>query len=216
MAKENESALAKLSTPAKAGIGAALVVLIALGYWVVFYSDVSAKITQAQNTNTAKKKELADQQVVQTTYLNDKDELARRQQQQGELNRVLPAEAEAPSFLSALQQIANVSGVDLKAWQPMEEQQQTFYAKVPMRLEMTGRFHQIAKFTYEAARVQRIMNVENLELTEPKLEGDEVQLKAKCVAIAFHAVKPKPVGAPGAPPGGAAPAPPPPPPGGGH
>ncbi len=216
MAKENESALAKLSTPAKLGIGGALVVLIALGYWVIFFSDVSAKITQAQNQNVAKKKELADQQVVQTTYLNDKDELARRQQQQGELNRVLPAEAEAPSFLSALQQIANVSGVDLKGWQPMEEQSQTFYAKVPMRLEMTGKFHQIAKFTYEAARVQRIMNVENLELTEPKVEGDEVQLKAKCVAIAFHAVKPKTAAPPGAPPPPGGGAPPAPPPAGGH
>ncbi|CAN5729814.1 N/A [soil metagenome] len=205
-----ESALAKLGTPAKLGIGGAIVLLIGLGYWVVLYSDISAKITSAENVNKAKKKELTDQQLLQTTYLNDKDELARRQQQQGELNRVLPADAEAPSFLSALQQIANVSGVDLKAWQPLEEQQQTFSAKVPMRLEMTGRFHQIAKFTYEAARVQRIMNVENLELSDPKLEGDEVQLKARCVAIAFHAVKPKPVAVPAASAGVA----PPPPPGG--
>lgn len=204
-----ESALSKLGTPAKVGIGLAVVTLIGLGYWVVLYSDVSAKITSANSQNTAKKKELADQQLVQTTYLSDKDELARRQQQQGELNRVLPAEAEAASFLTALQQIANISGVDLKAWQPMEEQQQTFYAKVPMRLEISGKFHQIAKFTYEAARVQRIMNVENLELTDPKLEGDEVRLKAKCLAIAFHAVKPKPAAAPPPAPGGAAPAPPP-------
>lgn len=90
----------------------------------------------------------------------------------------------------------------------MDEQAQTFYANVPMRLEMTGKFHQIAKFTYEAARVQRIMNVENLELTDPRVEGDEVKLKAKCIAIAFHAVKPKPAAA--APPrGGGAPPPPP-------
>ena len=203
-----ESTFAKLGAPAKAGIVFAIMALIGLGYWVVLYSDVSAKITAAENLNTAKRKELTDQQAVQKTYLANKDELARRQQQQGELNRVLPAEAEAPSFLSALQQIANISGIDLKGWQPMDEQAQTFYAKVPMRLEMTGKFHQIAKFTYEAARVQRIMNVENLELTDPRVEGDEVKLKAKCIAIAFHAVKPKPAAA--APPrGGGAPPPPP-------
>lgn len=202
-----ESTLSKLNTPAKVGVGAVFVVLVGLVYWVVFYSDVSAKIEQARNQQTKLKKDLADVQQVQASYLADRDELARRQQQQRELNKALPAETEAPAFLSALQQVANVSGVDLKAWQPMEEQQQNFYAKFPMRLELTGRFHQLAKFTYEAGRVERIINVENIEFSDPKLVGDEVQLKAKCLATTFHALKPAPVGsaapgAPGAPPGG--------------
>ena len=129
---------------------------------------------------------------------------------QKDLNKALPAETEAPAFISALQSVANVSfGVDLKGWQPHDEVTQAFYAKFPMKLEMSGRFHQIAKFAYEAGRVERIINVENLEMSDPKLEGDEVKLKAKCVATTFHAVKPKPAGS-GAPAGSAAPPPPPP------
>jgi len=132
------------------------------------------------------------------------------------LNKALPAETEAPAFLSALQQVANVSGVDLKGWQPMDEQTQNFYAKFPMKLEIGGKFHQIAKFAYEAGRVERIINVENLEMADPKLEGDEMKLKAKCLATTFHAVKPKPPAAGGsaAPAGSAAPHPPTPPPAG--
>ena len=83
-----------------------------------------------------------------------------------------------------------------------------------MKLEISGRFHQIAKFAYEAGRVERIINVENLELADPKLEGDEVKLHAKCTATTFHAVKPKPPAAPGAPGAPAAPPTPPPPLGG--
>jgi hypothetical protein len=53
--------------------------------------------------------------------------------------------------------------------------------------------------------VERIINVENLEMSEPKLEGDEMKLKAKCLATTFHTVKAKPPapagsGAPGTPP----------------
>ncbi len=81
----------------------------------------------------------------------------------------------------------------------MDEQTQSFYAKFPMKLELNGKFHQIAKFAYEAGRVERIINVENLEMSDPKLEGDEMKLKAKCLATTFHALKAAPP-RPGAPP----------------
>jgi len=212
VAQAPQSSLAKLSTPAKVGIGVLLVFLVGLLYWVVFYSDVSAKINAAQNAQSRLRSELATQQQNQTSYLQDKDELATHQQRQASLNKALPEQTEAPAFLSALQQVANVSGVDLKAWQPMDEQTQAFYAKFPMRLELNGRFHQIAKFAYEAGRVERIINIENIEMSDPKLEGDEVKVKAKCLATTFHSVKAKPPAppasagqqpqAPPAPPGG--------------
>ena len=41
------------------------------------------------------------------------------------------------------------AGIDLKGYAPKEEVPQAFYAKVPMSLELSGRFHQIAKFAYE-------------------------------------------------------------------
>ena len=214
MAQANQSAFAKLSTPAKVGIGALLMFLVGLLYWVIFYSDVSAKIKSAQNEQTRLRGDLATQQQNQASYIQDKDDLATRQLRQAALNKALPAETEAPAFLSALQQVANVSGVDLKAWQPMDEQTQAFYAKFPMKLELTGRFHQIAKFAYEAGRVERIINIENIEMADPKLDGDEVKIKAKCLATTFHAVKPKPAASGSAArPAGSAP-PPPAPPGG--
>ncbi len=85
----------------------------------------------------------------------------------------------------------------------MDEVAQSFYAKVPMKLEMTGKFHQIAKFAYELGKSDRIINVENIELTEPNVVGDEVILKGRCLATAFHALKPKDPAPRG--PGGAAP-----------
>jgi len=213
VAQANPSALAKLSMPAKVGVGGLLMFLVGLLYWVIFYSDVSAKIKSAQNEQTRLRGDLATQQQNQASYIQDKDDLATRQLRQGALNKALPAETEAPAFLSALQQVANVSGVDLKAWQPMDEQTQAFYAKFPMKLELNGRFHQIAKFAYEAGRVERIINIENIEMADPKLDGDEVKVKAKCLATTFHAVKAKPAasGSAARPAGSAPPAPAPPP-----
>jgi len=207
------SSLGKLSTPAKVGVGALLMVLFFALYWVILYSDISAKLKSAEGDKSRLSGELQTQERNKASFIQDKDDLAARQVRQKDLNKALPAETEAPAFLSALQQVANVSGVDLKAWQPMDEQSQNFYAKFPMKLEIGGKFHQIAKFAYEAGRVERIINVENLEMSEPKLEGDEMKLKAKCLATTFHAVKAKPGGS-AAPAGSGAPRPPTPPPAG--
>jgi type IV pilus assembly protein PilO len=192
MAQAAPSTLSKLTTPAKVGIGALFMVLFFALYWVILYSDISAKLKAAETDKARLSGELQTQERNKASFIQDKDDLAARQVRQKDLNKALPAETEAPAFLSALQQVANVSGVDLKAWQPMEESSQNFYAKFPMKLEINGKFHQIAKFAYEAGKVERIINVENLEMSDPKLEGDEMKLKAKCLATTFHAVKAKP------------------------
>jgi type IV pilus assembly protein PilO len=187
--------LSRLPLTARVGVGGVLVVLVALVYWVIFYTDVSARIDAANRASNDMQTELARQQQAQAGYLVDRDELVMRQQRQRELNKVLPADTEAAAFLSSLQQVSNVSGVDLKGWKPEDEQAQPYYAKVPMRLELAGHFHQIAKFMYEVGRLDRIINIEDIELSDPKVVGDDVDLKVKCKATTFHALKAKPAAA---------------------
>lgn len=196
--------LSRLPPVARFGIGGVLVLIIGLVYWVIFFTEVSAKIDQANRQSNDLLTELARQKQAQAGYLVDRDELVMRQQRQRELNKVLPADTEAAAFLSALQQVSNVSGVDLKGWKPEEELAQAFFAKVPMHLELSGHFHQIAKFMYEVGRLDRIINIENIDLSDPKIIGDDVDLKAHCLATTFHALKAKPV-PPGAPSSSAAP-----------
>jgi type IV pilus assembly protein PilO len=175
---------------------------------VLLHTDVAARIDREKHNTGELEAELSRQRQSQASYFADRDELAMRQQKQRELNKVLPTDTEAATFLSAIQAVSNISGIDLKAWTPMEEVPQTFFAKVPMKLQITGRFHQIAKFIYEIGKQDRIINMENLELSDPKLEGDDIILKANCLATTFHLNKKAP------PPAAAAPAAPQPPPGG--
>jgi type IV pilus assembly protein PilO len=212
MATPQASALLKLPLWAKFTVGAGMCLLTAGAYWFIFYSDVAMKIRGAEGQKKTLRDDLAQQQQAEASYFADRDELALREQRARELNKVLPPESETDAFLSSVQTSANAAGIDLKGYAPLDEVPQNFYAKVPMKLDVTGKFHQIAKFAFELGRSDRIINVENIELTEPKIEGDEVILKAHCLATAFHAIKPKEAprgpGAPGAP-GAAAPAAPP-------
>ncbi len=186
-----QSALQKVPVWGKVVAGVLAAVLTASVYWFFFYSDTSGKIDSANRQKQQLRDELAQKQQAQASYFADRDELGVREQRARELNKVLPPEAEEDAFLSSVQTASNAAGIDLKGYAPMDEQPQAFYAKVPMKLEMSGRFHQIAKFAFELGKMDRIINVENIELSEPKLVGDEVILKGRCLATAFHALKAK-------------------------
>jgi type IV pilus assembly protein PilO len=193
--------LNRLPIAGKIGVGAIFCALLGVAYYVLLHTDVAARIDREKRNTGELDAELSRQRQSQASYFADRDELAMRQQKQREQNKVLPSETEAATFLSALQAVSNISGIDLKAWTPMEEVPQTFFAKVPMKLQITGRFHQIAKFIYEVGKQDRIINMENLELSDPKLQGEDIILKANCLATTFHLVKKTAPVAPGAPPG---------------
>jgi len=184
-----ESSLAKLPGAAKFGIGIALLALVAVAYFVVFYGDLASSIKAAQGRERQLRGDLAEARKNEFAYQKDLAELTERQQRARELEKILPRSTEYPSFLSSIQSVANVSGVTLTAWTPQEEVPEQFYARVPMALELSGRYHQVAKFFYGVGQLDRIINMENISLTNPTVEdGDEVVVAVKVLATAFRAL----------------------------
>jgi type IV pilus assembly protein PilO len=183
-----ESALARMPMAARVGVSAGLVILIGLAYYVLFYSEVAGKIESAQTARVGLEADLAAAKKAEQAYQKDLEELARRRERERELNKVLPATTEYPAFLSAVQSIANATGVELTAWTPQPEQAAQYYARVPMKVELQGRFHQIAKFFYGVGQNDRIMNMENISIETPTVRDQEVYVKVKGLVTAFRAL----------------------------
>jgi type IV pilus assembly protein PilO len=185
----NRALLNRLPLPVKAGICLGAMVMVAAGYFLVFHADVEDDLTQAKNTGASLTQDLTKARAAEQAYQKDLAELAEREQRQKELNQILPATTEYPAFLSAVQSAANVSGVSLSAWTPREKVPGKYYAKVPMKVELTGRFHQIARFFYNVGQLDRIINMEDISMTDPSMVDDEVMLKTEALATAFHVIE---------------------------
>lgn len=183
-----ESALAKVPFPARVGITLGILVLVVLAYYVVFYSEVSGQIEQTRVARAQLEKDLTAAKRAEALYHKDLEELARRRERERELNKILPPSTEYPAFLSAVQSIANTAGVELTAWTPQPEVKEQYYARVPMKVEVSGRFHQIAKFFYGIGQSDRIMNIENIALRQPRVLDNEVYLSVSGLATAFRAL----------------------------
>jgi type IV pilus assembly protein PilO len=190
-----DSVLAKLPVLAKAGVGALFVVLIGVAYFVVFYGDLASSITAEQSKEAKLRGELSAARQNEFSYQKDLAELSDRQQRQRELVKILPTETEYPAFLSAVQNVANVSGIALTAWSPLPEEPDQFYSRVPMRISLTGRYHQVAKFFHGVGQLDRVINMENISLTTPKADSSDVVVKVDALATAFRAKADAPTGA---------------------
>lgn len=182
------SRLSRLAAPAKAGITVGVLALFGAGYYFLFHADIEASLVSAQQTGITLTDDLNKARAAEQAFQKDLAELAEREQRQKELNQILPASTEYPQFLSAVQSAANDSGVSLSAWTPRERVPEKYYARVPMKLELTGRFNQIARFFYNVGQLDRIINMENISMTDPKKVDDEMMLKAEALATAFHVI----------------------------
>jgi type IV pilus assembly protein PilO len=178
--------LGKYPRVGKSLVGFLLAALTAIVYYVVWYGDVSDAIDKQKRQEQVLRTDLVQAQQSEFAYHKDLAELTDRQQRQRELNKILPEKTEYPAFLSALQGVANVAGVSLQGWSPQEEVLQKFFARVPMKLTVLGKFHQVAKFFYGVGQLDRIINIENIALTQSKTKNDELELKVDCLATAFH------------------------------
>jgi type IV pilus assembly protein PilO len=79
----------------------------------------------------------------------------------------------------------------------VDELPQEFFAKVPMKLTLSGRFHQVARFFFGIGQLDRIINMEDIQMkiSAVKATGTvrdqipEPEVNVECLATAFRALR---------------------------
>lgn len=184
------SALDRLSPVGKGLVGLLFVALVGVLYFVFFYADLDAQISSSKQRTSTLTDELRRAGQSKEAYQKDLDEKTRRETLSQQQKKILPDDPEMPAFLQALQNTATVSGIELTSWNPADEIPQDFFARVPMKLTLKGKFHQVAKFVYSVGQLDRIINIENIQLKNPvSSDGEEVTVEVECLATAFRAVR---------------------------
>ena len=98
----------------------------------------------------------------------------------------LPEGREIADLLSNIAASARAAGLDLTLFRQKPETYSEFYADVPVQMEMRGTYHELAAFMDRVKRLDRIVNVSDIQLRQPRVEGDVVLLTASCTATTFR------------------------------
>jgi type IV pilus assembly protein PilO len=95
----------------------------------------------------------------------------------GALLRQLPGKTEVPNLLVDISQTGLSAGLDEKLFQPGPEVKKDFYAELPIKIRLTGGYHQLAQFVSGIAALPRIVTLGDIEIKpESKDSYDQLVL----------------------------------------
>ena len=82
----------------------------------------------------------------------------------GALLRQLPGRTEVPNLLVDISQTGLAAGLEEKLFQPQPEQKKDFYAELPIKIRLTGSYHQFGEFVSGIAALPRIVTLHDIEI----------------------------------------------------
>jgi type IV pilus assembly protein PilO len=180
--------IAALQLTVKLGIIVGLVAVLAGGYWYFFYSDMQDEQAHLEQDRTRLEKEKKDYERRKAEYLAFRNEVNALLDEQKELLRVLPKAADIEQFIenvSAQIELAGLTKVESvrEPAQPVD-----MYVKIPIKMSLSGSYHQINHFFKQVGDLKRIVNIEDLSLDPVTLGVSPDQpnlLKANFTATTF-------------------------------
>jgi len=185
-AKSPQNSFAALPPPAKVFLLFGILALVSAGYYLGVHMSLEQETEEATRRHEVLQNDLNQARERQKEYLKLREELAGREALDRQNLRILPDSAEIPAFLDDLNRLAELSGLRVSNVSPRPELAEQFFVRVPVSLSLAGKFHQLSKFFYNISRLERAINMENISLTQPTKEGDDVVLTVAVMATTFR------------------------------
>lgn len=181
-----------LATPPSTKVAAIILVMGLLGaaWYFLFYGEVEAALVKEQQKTPKLSKELREEQEVEKNLQKYKDEIEKLRKSRDEMRDRLPENAEIADLLQQIHSQAKIVGLEIARFERGEDEVETMYARIPVKMVLRGTFHQVATFFYYLGKLTRIVNVENIELTALDRKDGEERIQAVCNATTFMYVPP--------------------------
>ncbi len=103
----------------------------------------------------------------------------------GALLRQLPNKTEIESLLTDISQTGIASGLEIEYFKPEGLSPKEFYAEFPIKLRVTGRYHQFGKFVSGVAALPRIVTMRNISIKRHKDKAG-VLLEMEVTAVTYQ------------------------------
>ena len=141
------------------------VAVTALGIWFTIIKDKLPTLQRAQEDEQTLRVTFENKQRKAANYDAYKAQLAEIEQSFGTMLRQLPGETEIPSLIVDISQTGLAAGLQEKLFQPQPEIPRDFYAEKPIRIQLSGSYHEIANFVSGVAALPRIVTLHDINIT---------------------------------------------------
>ncbi len=146
-------------------IAAVFVAVSVLGIWFTIIKDKAPVLELAQQEEQELKIAFENKQRKAANYDAYRAQLSQIEQSFGTMLRQLPGKTEIPSLIVDISQTGLAAGLQEKLFRPEAEIPRDFYAEKPIRIRLSGGYHEIANFVSGIAALPRIVTLHNIDIT---------------------------------------------------
>jgi type IV pilus assembly protein PilO len=155
-------------------IGAVVLCLVVLtgvlGYFFV-WSNEEPVLDQYQQEEQKLRQEFHTKHAKAVNLSVYKQQLADIERSFGALLRQLPGRTEVPNLVVDISQTGLAAGLQEKLFQPGEEVKKDFYAELPIKIRLSGSYHQFGQFVSGIAALPRIVTLHDIQITSESKTG---------------------------------------------
>ena len=143
---------------------ALFLVLTAVFIYFVPIQNQAPELERAQREEQDLLRTFDERQRKAANFEAYKAQLKEMERSFGAMLRQLPGRTEVPSLLVDISQTGLAAGLQEKLFQPAAEVRRDFYAELPIRIRLTGSYHQFGSFVSGIAALPRIVTLHDIQI----------------------------------------------------
>lgn len=152
-------------------------------YYMQFWRSNSRQITQTTTEIARLKGEVEQMRAIAGNLPELRQELSSLGRRLQVLAHILPEEYETADLLRGVGTLAAQSNLDIRDLEFRDPVPYEFYAESPIELELTGTYHDLARFFDRVGKFARIINVNEVSISA--LDGSDASVEATVTAMTF-------------------------------
>ena len=164
------------------------VAVVSVGIWFTIVKDKAPQLTRAQEDEKTLRVTFENKQRKAANYDAYKAQLSQIEQSFGTMLRQLPGETEIPSLIVDISQTGLAAGLQEKLFLPQAEIPKDFYAEKPIRIRLSGGYHEIANFVSGVASLPRIVTLHDINIT-PESDDSYDDLSLEVTAQTYRYIE---------------------------
>ncbi len=154
--------------PVKAGLIVVVCILILVAGYFLDVKGQLENLERARGQEATLKQEFERKQAKAANLEKYKAQLEEMKKSFGTMLRQLPSKTEVEDLLVDISQTGLAAGIEFQLFQPGQERQIEFYAELPIKMKMTGTYHQFGRFVGGIAALPRIVTLHDINISRDK------------------------------------------------
>ena len=145
-------------------VALAFLAVALVGIYLLVWNGQRPELQRRQDEEQQLRQQFRDKHAKAVNLDIYKQQLKDIERSFGALLRQLPGKTEVPNLLVDISQTGLAAGLQEKLFQPEPEVKKDFYAELPIKIRLTGSYHQFGEFVSGIAALPRIVTLHDIDI----------------------------------------------------